>query len=189
MIFKSFFIILAGLFIAQIATSANELPPIPLPTCVSNKKDYLARSSEMPEILRGIDRKPHGQMYRLAGLKRLAANAAIKIRFADNNKFLFDAGVYAPGKLFLVEERYISKICFEDRDVKIILEDGTTYNAQMNESDSFDLEGGNFKATTEADFAKEIDSIRKQMNRKPPVEEPNSAEKLKNLNIQYKGNK
>jgi hypothetical protein len=174
--FKSVFIILSGLFVIQTGlvltpVLAKELGPPPIPSvtfCIKNRDDYNLRKEQLPEVLKGIEKKPNGRMYRLSGMKRIAAKAAMKLIIADNGKFIFDAGVAAPGKLFYVEDSYISQMCFHEDEMEIELENKTTYKATINDESSFDLEGGTFKPTTEAEFAQEIEDIKTKIEKKNP---------------------
>lgn len=179
--FKTVLIIFVGLFVFQNGNAAEELGPPPVPFCITNKAEYLAKKDQLPEILRGIENLPHGKMYRLSGLlDRIAAKAAMKVRIADNNKLIFDAAVAGGGQLFYVEDTYISKICVEGSEVRIDLENKKSYTAIIKDSTSFELAGGTFKATTELEFAQEVNAVNVKINNAnaaPPPTKSNGSPK------------
>src|SRR3990167_2234734 len=113
--FKSVLLIFSGLFLFQPAISATEY-------CIANKADYLRRKAELPVVLQGIEARPNGKMYRLSGIGRLVANAAVKLRIADNNKLIMDVAVASSDDLLHVEDNYITSICVKGSTVNIRLE-------------------------------------------------------------------
>lgn len=179
---KFLFLFFLGLWIFQ-----NTLTPSPAPAaspiCMSNQKEYLANKTQLPKVLQGLENNPHGKMFRLDGmLARAVARAAIKLRVAENEKFVLDVAVAHGDESVFEEENYISRICFEGSEIKIYPENKVSdkpnsYTAKIIDGDKFELNDVTFKRTSDAEFAKEVNDVKTRLRGSSSSNKPASGQR------------